>query len=380
MGERMTKYSLGLRSIVSTINFKNLVAISLIICPLLLEGCGDVHMVNPTPSASIAVEKKSIIKAEELVLASNSAVTPNKDINLFCDKLDKKFYGLGWKKAPCRKTQWKTVRTSVKGTPLIWKTYGEWEEDNSPDTTLIFCGVHGDEITPVKFCFDIMAHLDNIKAGKVTDPMTNRPADFKGKFIVVAPVVNPDSFFKKYPTRTNANGVDINRNFPTKDFKQHALKVWRTRYRKDKRRYPGVKAMSEPEVLFQVNLMKRYKPSKIISVHAPLTMLDYDGPAGQNTGGKVGNSANQLLIQMAEQAKNYRIKNYPFFPGSLGNYAGNERNIPTYTLELPTSDNRNSRRYWRQFKNSIYSAIMHEMTKERDVAFDGNDKTTQNSN
>ena len=42
--------------------------------------------------------------------------------------------------------------------------------------------------------------------------------------------------------------------------------------------------------------------------------------------------ASQLLVQMSRKASGYRIKNYPFFPGSLGNWAGNERGIPTYTL------------------------------------------------
>ena len=128
--------------------------------------------------------------------------------------------------------------------------------------------------------------------------------------------------------------------------------------------------MSEPETIFQVNLIYRYRPDKIISVHAPLTMLDYDGPASEHTGGIVGSRANQLLIRMSEQAKGYRIKNYPFFPGSLGNYAGNERNIPTFTLELPTSDARKAKSYWNLFKGSIHSAIMHEIKGEGFVALE----------
>ena len=41
---------------------------------------------------------------------------------------------------------------------------------------------------------------------------------------------------------------------------------------------------------------------------------------------------------MSKKASGYKITDYPFFTGSLGNYAGNERQIPTYTLELPNSD------------------------------------------
>ena len=116
-----------------------------------------------------------------------------------------------------------------------------------------------------------------------------------------------------------------------------------------------------------MNLIKRYSPDKIVSVHAPLTILDYDGPE-EHGHGKHFHAANQLLVQMSKDASGYRIKNYPFFPGSLGNYAGNELGIPTYTLELPTSDNRKHREYWKLFQKAIYSAINKDMSRPVNVA------------
>lgn len=289
----------------------------------------------------------------------------------YCDRTEKSFQKYGWSTSGCENYAWKFVRTSVNGDPLLWQTYGEpATDDEHTETTLILCGVHGDEITPIKFCYDVLDYMERISQGKVIDPHTNKPASLKGKLVIVAPLVNPDSYFKKRPTRTNANGIDVNRNFPTHDFNKMAMKSWIERYRKDKRRFPGNKAMSEPETIFQVNLIYRYRPDKIISVHAPLTMLDYDGPASEHTGGIVGSRANQLLIRMSEQAKGYRIKNYPFFPGSLGNYAGNERNIPTFTLELPTSDPAKANAYWSLFKESIHSAVMHEIRGKGFVALD----------
>ena len=280
----------------------------------------------------------------------------------YCQKMDKSFKRYGWGKSDCMNMHWRFHRESVNGNILAWQTFGEFNKDHTQvETTLIMCGIHGDEITPIKFCFDVINYLNSIKKGEIVDDVTAEVANLKGKYVVVAPLVNPDSYFKKRPTRTNANGVDVNRNFPTRDFKKLALKRWEDRYRKDKRRYPGVKANSEPETKFQVNLIYRYHPDKIISVHSPLTMLDYDGPASIHTGGLVGSKANELLIQMSEQAKGYRIKNYPFFPGSLGNYAGNERNIPTYTLELPTSDASKVKSYWKLFKSSVHAAIMKEV-------------------
>lgn len=139
-----------------------------------------------------------------------------------------------------------------------------------------------------------------------------------------------------------------------------ARRYWINSLKRDKRRNPGLNALSEPEVVFQVNLIKRYGPDKIISVHSPLTMLDYDGP-DKVSGIIDGSKAQELLIQMSKDASDYRIKNYPFFPGSLGNWAGKERNIPTYTLELPTSDPAKSTEYWRLFKSAMHNAILHDL-------------------
>ncbi len=301
----------------------------------------------------------------------------DKAINKFCNKLEKSFKKYKWDKSYCEEMNWSYNRSSVEGDPLLWMTFGEYEPDYTKvETTLIMCGVHGDEITPIKFCFDVINYLKDVSKGKVVDKKTGVTADLTGKFVIVAPLVNPDSYFKSRPTRTNANGVDVNRNFPTADFDRLALKRWEDRYRKDKRRFPGEHAGSEPETGFQVDMIGYYNPDKILSVHSPLTMLDYDGPASIHTGGLVGSKANELLIKMSEQAKGYRIKNYPFFPGSLGNYAGNERNIPTYTLELPTSDPSKVDTYWSLFKSSVHSAVMQEVRGSSFLALDVEEEPT----
>lgn len=269
----------------------------------------------------------------------HSSVTPQ--INKHCLEIDRKFYSYRWSESHCHRFDWNHVRNSVESRPLIWKVFGEEKAGNN--VTMILCGVHGDEITPVKFCFDILKDL------------TDNPIDMKDQTLVLVPLVNPDSFLKEIPTRTNANGIDVNRNLPTKDWDSEALSTWKNRYGSNPRRYPGKKSLSEPETLFQVNLIKRYQPHKIISVHAPLTLLDYDGPrlAGKTT----ISLGEKLLKTMSKKAYNYKIRNYPFFPGSLGNYAGSERSIPTYTLELPNSDPARSQEFWEVFRDAIRDAI-----------------------
>lgn len=263
----------------------------------------------------------------------------------FCQKLDHKFKEYNWGEPRCEDFQWNHVRNSNLGTPLIWVTFGEEAPPASENTTLVLCGVHGDEITPVKFCWDLMRELKN-----------NPNHQYKDKQIVIAPLVAPDSFFVKKPTRYNGRGVDVNRNFPTSDWQADAHRKWKLV--KDKRKFPGHSAASEQETVFQMNLILRYKPNKVISVHAPLTLLDYDGPRLTSPDGK---PAKALLEQMSEQSSGYKISNYPIFPGSLGNWAGKEKHIPTYTLELPNTDPRDSEKFWNLFKGALLVAVDHKM-------------------
>ena len=314
---------------------------------LFLSGCTLPTLINRTESHSVK-EKSQVRQVQKnLSLPVKRRPEHSKAIIKYCKKIETKFFRYRWGETECLDYAWLHVRDSVWGDPLMWTVFGDEKEHKKKrkNMTMVLCGVHGDEITPVKFCFDVMGHL---KANSHLYPDT---------LIVVAPIVNPDSFFRRRPSRVNARGVDINRNFPTRDWQKLARKLWRNRYRSDKRRNPGKKPLSEPEVLFQMNLIRRYDPHRIISVHAPLTLLDYDGPVGKDAKIK-----NRLLIQMSKYAKGYKVKNYPFFPGSLGNWAGNERNIPTYTLELPSSDYTKHKQYWKMFKDALHVAFLHDLS------------------
>lgn len=361
-------------------NFCKITSLTLII--LNLSSCSNFHFLkdeNKKNSTSQKIAEKLVLSelsnesapkpltVEDITIIDNEIhndsdkldqrpVAENSDaVKRYCGKIQDAFDKYSWGKSNCELHKWNHVRNSVLGTPLIWKVYGEEAEDIKKNITMIMCGVHGDEITPIKFCFDILEDLDN-----------NKKIIGDDNLVIVAPIVNPDSFFKSKPTRTNARGIDINRNFPTKDWYKNALKLWKTKYGAQKRRYPGKNPLSEPEVLFQVNLIKRYDPNKVISVHSPLTMLDYDGPVfGSRDSSDKGEQAKDLLIKMSEKASGYKISNYPFFTGSLGNYAGNENQIPTYTLELPNSDWTKTDQFWKRFRPAIHYAIEQDFRKSK---------------
>lgn len=173
---------------------------------------------------------------------------------------------------------------------------------------LFIGGIHGDEFTAISLSYLwLKALLDN--------PLKNH---FQWLFL---PLVNPDGLQQSPGQRQNADGVDLNRNFPTPDWNKSALKIWKTHYRSNIRRYPGPYASSEPENQWLVRLIKRYKPDAIISLHAPYGLLDYDGP----------------VHAMPNKIGKLRLRALGTYPGSLGRYAGETLNIPVLTIELKHS-------------------------------------------
>lgn len=220
---------------------------------------------------------------------------------------------------------WLVNGQSVNGLPLIYWTCGQ---KNSKNRSLILSAVHGDEITPVYFGFRL---IEWIKA---------RPNFCHDKFIVVAPIVNPDGFLRyTNGTRTNYNKVDLNRNFDTPDWPKEAKRLWETLHQKRRRLYPGDRAASEPETLFQQWLIEEFNPNKILSVHAPLNILDYDGPnngSAKDFSQKYIAACDNLKREMEKRTSLLKFYGYGHFPGSLGNYAGVQRGIPTITAELPS--------------------------------------------
>jgi murein peptide amidase A len=224
---------------------------------------------------------------------------------------------------------------SVDNRPLVYFTCGNQDSGNN---SLILSSVHGDEVNPLFFGFRLVEWL---KA---------RPELCEKGFVVIAPLVNPDGVFRySKGTRTNFNKVDLNRNFDTPDWGPLALKLWKEKF-KERRYYPGDTPASEPETLFQKWLIDEFKPVKILSIHAPLNILDYDGPSHN----KDIDAFSRAYIESCESLKSsvqkatpaLKLYAYGVFPGSLGNYAGKQRGIPTFTVELPTTESSMVGRYF----------------------------------
>ena len=231
--------------------------------------------------------------------------------------------------------------SSQKGFPLLIRelpstSTGDGIANRPPIKILLIGGIHGDEKTASAIVFK---WLDQLQL-----PGNHAGNEFHWK---IAPVVNPDGLLAPHSTRVNANGVDLNRNFPTPDWLAEAPQYWRKKTNSDPRRFPGKAPLSEPESRWIYNQMEQFQPDVIISVHAPFGVLDFDGS------GTPPSKFGRLLFN--------RVGVYP---GSLGNYGGLHKDIPVVTIELPNAQQMPSdgevNRIWQDMLNWVEANISRQ--------------------
>ncbi len=205
----------------------------------------------------------------------------------------------------CLQSEMRSSHFSCQGFPILVKEYPPLPQRQPQSRVLVVGGTHGDEYSSISIVFKWMRILDVHHSGL-----------FHWMFI---PLLNPDGLLKDNATRTNYQGVDINRNFPSPLWREVGYQRWVQSMMSNPRYYPGPHEMSEPETKFLVDFIQDFKPHAIITVHAPLGLVDYDGP------GSPPASLGSLKLR--------RLGN---FPGTLGNYA-TQFGVPVITIELDSA-------------------------------------------
>lgn len=140
---------------------------------------------------------------------------------------------------------------SVEGVPLL-----SWWPTGTP-TRIVFAAVHGEEAPTLQLLHTLLRTI---------------PAE--DACAVVVPVLNPDGVL--HGTRSNAHGVDLNRNFPASTWKAELSPTYwpttqtrRTEFR-TQMSSPGSGPGSEPETQALIALAERVQPNAMVDVHAPL--------------------------------------------------------------------------------------------------------------
>lgn len=158
------------------------------------------------------------------------------------------------------------------------------------------------------------------------------------------PCLNPDG--KALQTRFNANKVDLNRNYPTANFKTETKTL---DYEKVKCGAPA----SEIETKFMMKLVEQYKPAMIISVHSDLHLIDYDGPA------------RDLALMYSDKTGYKFVESVGYeTPGSFGTWAGIERKIPLITLETwHGGTDAEKEKIWQEIRPAFYETLRFNLQK-----------------
>lgn len=189
---------------------------------------------------------------------------------------------------------------SEKGTVL--DIYGP---RTGPVDILLIAAMHGDENETTVVLSEA---LRRIPMGGIKNP------------VILS--TNPDGALQG--TRSNARGVDLNRNWPTANWspetvhhKDHGGAV------QDIGLSPGESPASEPETRALLECVKRLQPRTVISLHAPLACIEDP-------------RATPLAQWIASQVKLPLVPDVGYAtPGSFGTWSA-EQNINIITWELPS--------------------------------------------
>jgi len=231
-------------------------------------------------------------------------------INRYCENVGKKLGSVNVQ--DCKNANLQLSGTySNQNKPLTFRDF-KTEMQNDKTRIMVVGGIHGDEFSGVSISFKWLNKLAKAYANTNT-------ADVNNYHWRMIPILNPDGLLQPdgQSRRMNANAVDLNRNFPTEDWDEFALKYWINKRGRDPRRYPGPSAGSEIETQWIVQQINDFNPHAVISIHAPYGIVDSDGP-----------------IDPPKHIGPLQLKILGTYPGSMGRYVGVQKNIPMLTVEL----------------------------------------------
>jgi murein peptide amidase A len=195
-----------------------------------------------------------------------------------------------------------TYGRSVLGLPLeVWRPTDRCE-------LLIFAAIHGEEPETTWALSRALRQL------------AERPAH-----AAVVLAANPDGLIRG--TRANANGVDLNRNFPTASWRDGTVTSRATiQDVSDVVLSTGTAPGSEPETQALLALIAELRPDAVIALHAPLACID--DANGSALGHRLAERTGMPLVADV---------GYPT-PGSFGSW-GQEHGVPVITYEFPVIAN-----------------------------------------
>jgi protein MpaA len=188
---------------------------------------------------------------------------------------------------------------SVEGSPLHI-----WLPTDSRVEVLVFAGIHGEEPDTT------------VLLSRALRSLARRPAS-----CAVILCANPDGV--RHGTRGNANGVDLNRNFPASNWQAASVThKWDFDSPSCVELSPGSRPLSEPEASALAEVIDDLQPECVVSIHSPLGLID--DPESTDLGGILAERSGMQRTVLPNERT----------PGSFGSWT-RDQGLPTITYELP---------------------------------------------
>ena len=178
-----------------------------------------------------------------------------------------------------------------------------WLPLEGPIDFLLIAGMHGDEAETTIILSTALRSL---------------PAEELRSAVILG--ANPDGLSRG--TRGDAEGVDLNRNFPAANWSPKLVNHrWSAEDPQDVELSPGPSPASEPETTALMDLVERFKPPTVVSFHGMLACID--DPAQSPLAEWMSRKTGLPLVPDIGYAT----------PGSFGSWA-KEKNLPLITYEI----------------------------------------------
>jgi predicted deacylase len=198
---------------------------------------------------------------------------------------------------------WGPIARSVEGRAIDAMTIDPIGVGAIPRRVLVIGAIHGNEPEGLPAVQPLIAALGTARASGALSARVRVIRD-----------LNPDG--TAAGSRTNARGVDLNRNFPASNFSPAS----------DRHAAP----LSEPESRTLARELDIFRPDLVIVFHSIRSgpFVNFDGPAAHLA---------QAFVAAARRSdQSWRVQpsmGYPT-PGSLGTFVGIDRGLPIITVEF----------------------------------------------
>lgn len=187
---------------------------------------------------------------------------------------------------------WEQVAASIEGRPLRVRRIG-----NGPRRVLWIGGIHGDE------------REGEVATAALPAALAAQPGALAAVTLTILEDANPDGSARR--TRGNANGIDLNRNYPASNF------LVGPRF--------GSEPLDQPEARAVHDLILQERPDLVMVAHAWRgdCFVNFDGPAERYA---------ERFSRLAGMRVQPSDRIAPT-PGSLGSWVGRTLRIPILTIE-----------------------------------------------